>query len=1051
MPLRKRHTTTALAAEGQAAKAEDKKKSKRQRLAAFFRSRRQKKVEDNGKASVRLHLPPSQPVCRVHQLMATFVSKIPVPANEDGPHKDARDSKIAESTKPEKSSSSIEAEKVGGTEQEQHQEQHPEQQTSTPTPPPEPLEKPTEESKVEPLSEEDVRTLFSGAPHFFVTQAGARSVPRVSFPWDEELSTRDVSDSVQLAQPAFSAATLHRHLPALQQSADQEKIYQGYDLDVVEVPSMLSAQGIEVGTVGFEHFLELSQSDNLVTHLQQSQTSNEYLETVRNKELMETKPERLGIRVVDMNMVYDRLVELGDLFEAFHDSPERITILNNQTSGDLYANLFGKFLTPPGYDGSVDDPTGMKVQIDTLLKILRLKGVWYDFSLVEWRIRLGQLLWNDQDAEADHNSQLWTEREKLLLQVTLACELLLRLDAVTSMDEDDVKAQMHVTPQDIQGFQNLKTRKTDWDLVLARRFLENILVVKESDVDTSTPNQTSRGLLSILGSGAPKEPSKAGIVLLPQHQSRQLSGLLYFAQTIQWPGLDNILADLAQKLGASQSAAESEQLPSPYGRFVDPMTPSSVSVYATPLATPHANVIQDSYFGHLEKPVMNRTDSNSLQIPLSTTLLVQADGPTQALNVGGWLSRSYLTGLILPGEPISHFLMSTLLENDKLAIAALGDSANLYGGFIYAGRTWWSKASVVGRVLGCIFGAVESMGWVTFSKLPEGLPDGWYAINTNQPPAFVPSRIAAENDLILRDSTIIPGFYGDVPPINPEDLVLPQDAETPPIPSVEFIKWDLTSINPKPVEDDASSSPSLGAEVFTASVTFKSYSREKRHAFSLTYDVQFVTSWPCKPPASSPAPSLPHILKRAQTQTLSRTSSKRSIHSMRSSSNRSSRHLSRRNSHGFEPLLSHPPESPGIGPIRMHIPVPDEVPRLSPSPRPEPLNAHPLHASYKYKLVPATDILDPNFILPFKMHAYASPAPSVPNSPQEEKSESATTEDITSVLVLDTRASKDLELLTRSWCAEKGFHAVIGRVGRTCLACCIREARGLGINVVIRV
>ncbi|KAF2689553.1 hypothetical protein K458DRAFT_358410 [Lentithecium fluviatile CBS 122367] len=1021
MPLRKRHTT-AQTAEGQAGKAEEtKKKGKRQRLAAFFRSRKQKKAEDKDAAP------------------------IPVPTAKDTPRTPARDSKIAESTKPAKSSSSIEVHNAGVEKEEQ--------QAPPSTPPPEPLEK-QEEAKVEPLSEDHIHSLFSGAPHFFVKQTNGRPTPRASYPWDEELRIRDVSDSVQLAQPAFSATTLHRHLPTLHQSTDQERVYQGYNLDVVEVPSMLSAQGTEVGTIGFEHFLELPRSDNLVTDLQQSQTSNEYLEAVRNKELMQTKPERLGIRSVDMAMVYDRLVELGDLFEAFHDSPERITILNNQTSGDLYANLFGKFLTPPPYDGSVDDPTGMKVQIDTLLKILRLKGVWVDFSLVEWRIRLGQILWSDQDTEIEYDAQIWTEREKLLFQITLACELLLRLDAVTSMDADDVKAQMHVTPQDFQGFLNLKTRKTDWDLVLARRFLENIVVVKDSQVDVSTPNQTSRGLLSLLGSSAPKEPKetlRADVVLLPQHQSRQLSGLLHFAQTVQWPGLDNIFKELAKKLGATETIAEPEESPSPHGKFLDPSTPSSISVYGTPLATPRSNVLRDSYFGHLEKPVLSRTNSRSLQIPLSTTLLAHADSSEHVLNVGGWLSRSYLTGLILPGEPISHFLMSTLLENDKLAIATLGDSANLYGGFIYAGRTWWSKASVVGRVLGCVDGAVESMGWVTFAKLPESLPDGWYAISSDQLRPEQQPRISAKEDLVLRDSTIIPGMVGDVPPVNPGDLTLPHDADTPPIPSVEFIRWDLTSINPGLAENDASSSPSLGVETFVASITFKSYAREKRHVFSLTHDVQFVTSWPCTPPSSSPAPGLPHILKRAQTQTLTRTSSKRSIHSMRSASNRSSRHLSRRNSHGFEPLLSHPPESPGLGPTRMYFPEPDEVPRLSPSPRPEPMNAHPLHDSYRYKLVPATDVLDPNFILPFTMHAYASPAPSAPNSPREEKNESTAPEDTKSVLVLDTRASKDLELLARSWCAEKGLHAIIGRVGRTCLACCIREARGLGINVVIRV
>lgn len=978
--------------------------------------------------------------------MAPFASKIPVPVEDkDAQRKPPRDSKIAESTKPAKSSTSIDVHRGSADKVEQ-----------LPTPPSEPADEQKEEQKTELLSEEQIHALFSGAPHFFIRKAEDRSNPAASYPYDEQLNIKDVSDSVQLAEPAFSAATLRRHLPALSQSTDQEKQYQGYNVEVVELPSMLSAQGIEPGTIGFAHFLELPQSDHLVTDLQQSQTSNEYLDGMRNKELMQSKPEKLGIRKVDISMVHDRLVELGDLFEVFHDSPERMTILNNQSSGELYAHLFGKFLTPPKYDDSVNDPTGIKVQIDTLLKILRLKGVWYDFSLVEWRIRLGQILWSEAEPETEHETPLlWTEREILLLQITLACELLLRLDAVTSMDVDDVKGQMHVSPQDYEGFLKLKTRKTAWDMVLARRFLENILVVKDDDVTTPVPDQKSRGLLSILGStsgDAAKTNAKADIVLLPQHQARQLSGLLHFAQTIEWPGIELVLTELTQKLGASDATPGPEQLPSPsFGKFLDPSTPSSVSVYGTPLATPRANGMLDSYFGHVNRPTLSRGNSRSLQVPLASSLLSRADGPGHALNVGGWLSRSYLTGMILPGEAISHFLMSTLLENDKLAIAALGDSANLYGGFIYGERTWWSKASIVARVLGCLEGAVESMGWVSFTKLPRDSPDGWYALSSEQLRFEQPPRIANEEDLVLRDSNIVPG--GDDTQVRPEDLTLPSDAETPPIPSVEFSQWSLTSINLDLLDADASPSPSpsLAPETYIGSVAFNSFARGSSHTFTLTHDVYFITSWPCTPPASSPAPSLPHIVKRSQTLPLSRTSSKRSIHSTRSASNRSSRHFNRRNSHGFEPLLSHPPESPGLAPTRMYSPIPDEEPSEVPSPKPEPMNAHPLHSTHKYKIVPATDILDANFLLPFTMHAYASPAPSAPNSPLEERDEGVEKDDSKTVLVLDARASKDLELLARAWCAEKGLHAIVGRVGRTCLGCCVREARGVGVNVVIRV
>jgi hypothetical protein len=135
----------------------------------------------------------------------------------------------------------------------------------------------------------------------------------------------------------------------------------------------------------------------------------------------------------------------------------------------------------------------------------------------------------------------------------------------------------------------------------------------------------------------------------------------------------------------------------------------------------------------------------------------------------------------------------------------------------------------------------------------------------------------------------------------------------------------------------------------------------------------------------------------------------------------------------------------------MYIPVPDEDPNAALSPKLEPLNAHPLHTSHKYKIVSATDVLDTNFVLPFTPHVYTLPASSPPTSPREEKEDGMPTGEDDVVLVLDARASNDLQLLARSWCAENGFHAVVGRVGRTCLACCIREAKALGVNIVIRV
>jgi hypothetical protein len=909
-----------------------------------------------------------------------------------------------------------------------------------PSPTPAPLADAKEADRVEPLGEAQLHALFSGAPHFSVSGNNGRPTPTISQPWDGQEATTDVLDSRPFDQSAFTATTLRTHATTSRPPSSEHRKYRGYEADVVEVPSMRSAQGLEPGSIGFSHYLELPKADSLTTDIEASQSGKEFLQGKRNKELMQTTPERLGIRAVDMDLIYDRLIEIQDLYEALHNSPGPMTILNHQNAGDLYANLFSKFLTPPGYDGATDDPTGLRVQIVTLMRILKLRGVWYDFSLVEWRIRLGQILWSDPDAVPEHESHpLWTEREVLLLQITLACELLLRLDAVTNADVEHADAQLHISKAEIRGFFGTKTRKLDWDLVLARRFLDNILVVKNNNLDT--PMATPRGFLSMLGVGAePPEASKPDVVLLPQHQARQLSGLIKFATTIRWPSTDILVQELSQKLGARDVASQVEQVPSPDGMFPEVITSASISVYGTPLQTPRpGSHVLDGYFGHVGKPVLSRDNSRSLRIPLSPTLSPVADQPSTNLTaVGGWLSRSFLTGLVLPGEAISHFLISTLLENDKTAIASLGDSANLYGGFSYTNRTWWSKNSVVGRVFACADGAVESMGWISFPRLPEGYRDCWHSIHSEQLPYLDRLSDTTRSLAVAHDSAVVPS--DSVATLRSEDLVLPRDTEATLAPVCKLEYWELTPLNPDLIDNDMMSGPPTESDIHVPSITFTALDQTAPHTLTLAFDVQFVTSWPCTPPMSTPAPSMPQILKRSHTVTISRKSSTRS----------GSVRLSRRNSHGFEPLLSHPPDSKDIAPKPMYSADAGHDSDVTITKR-HPMNVHPLHISYKYKIVPVTEVLVPDFNVPFDEHTHKpttrSPSPAGASEHQSEE----TVNDKITILVLDARASSDLQLLARGWCAEKGFHAVIGRAGRTCLACCIREARGLGINVVIRV
>jgi hypothetical protein len=100
-----------------------------------------------------------------------------------------------------------------------------------------------------------------------------------------------------------------------------------------------------------------------------------------------------------------------------------------------------------------------------------------------------------------------------------------------------------------------------------------------------------------------------------------------------------------------------------------------------------------------------------------------------ALRPSGWLSKSYVSGFMLPGEGLCHFLMSTLLENDQGAMSQLGTMANLCGGFVYSGKSFWSTACVVGRVLAAAQGSAECMGWVSSDITPNNLhEDGWLNI-----------------------------------------------------------------------------------------------------------------------------------------------------------------------------------------------------------------------------------------------------------------------------------------------------------------------------------
>ncbi|KAF2135972.1 uncharacterized protein K452DRAFT_238319 [Aplosporella prunicola CBS 121167] len=893
------------------------------------------------------------------------------------------------------------------------------------------------------LSDDEVKALFSGAPVFSVEKTKGRRRPSVDFPYNGNLAVRDVSDSPQLSHEAFSAATLRPHLRTVEAQDSKATPRVGYDIDVVEVPSMLGLQAHEPGCVGFEHFLEIPYSDNLRTE------ERDEMEASRNREVLEETPEKLGIKWLDLRLMYERLKELGQYHQTYQESGGKVSILDHQQPGELYAHLFGKFLTPPRFDGSTGDPTGLKVQIETLMRVLRIEGIWRDFSIVEWRIRLGKLLWEPSTPEeSEHDAygfeQPYSERDMFLLQVLLASELLLRLDAISGLSMEEVTNGINLTAAEVRNFASLRTRKTDWDLVLARRFLENIEVLEETP---SVPMPRKRGFFSALsvnrGEEHPANPAETEFWLRPRHQDRQLSGLLHFAEAIGWPNVEEVSSSLSSKI---QSQATPTQTPTP-------------SLYRTPLEsplpTPRSGHHAGGYFDDtLWRPQLTRNSTGrSIALQAASPPAAQAPPRRPALlrkdsshpssnhnnggppNVGGWLSRSYLTGLILPGEAMSHLLISTLLENDKRAIAALGNFANLCGGFTYGGKSWWSKGSVIGRVMAAMEEAKECMGWVGVPVVPEGCEAIWVDVASTVPmPTKARARIEA-GERISRDSSFTAGGGGKTEAeARGADFIIPRDDETIRRPGVRFSRFDLHQSDrpffPRADSDTEEESDAGAGPSYTGALTFEVEEQLEdgntigivETTLHLTHDVFFVAAHPCTPPPATAA-----ALKLAPPPRLSKDSRRSSTA-------------------GTGPTHSNSNSNNGSGTTQNGA---------APSPSPSRVSsrrapAHPLHAGARYRTVAAAALAAGAAGIGIGIGAGES-ASLLTADDDGDVDGDEDEETGGALLVVDARGGADQEVLARAWCAQRGEHAVVARVGRACLACAVREARALGVRVVVRV
>ncbi|CRK39866.1 hypothetical protein BN1708_016753, partial [Verticillium longisporum] len=791
---------------------------------------------------------------------------------------------------------------------------------------------------------------------------------------------------------------------------------------------MLSMQGLEKGTMGYQAALEISVADAL----QEEQFGFDSVGH-KAKAIMEQRQRMLtskdGLRHLEESAILDQLIKNSDRYMT-----ERI---HKNISSTLYNELFLGILHPPTRVVDHRDPYSLSVQIQALLKVLATPNVWTDFSHVEWRIRLGQILWGSYEGDdvetdveiedAETNDERKEERYWLLLQILLACELLIRLDAITEGEELGIES---IKPTEIHRFEKDATPSVKWSMHLARAWLDNIQVV-ETEVDAAASANNERHhlsgwLASLTGRMSMNHGGHAhahggkmtAYTIQGRHAQRQVDGLTHFARKLRWPDVESYSSRIKENVSKASEA-----------------TAIHTPVDETPLSI---DTKRSSYFGG------GRAEADVARHPSRRRKI------SAALHPSGWLSKSYVSGLMLPGEGMYHLIMATLLENDQEAMDKLGPMANLCGGFVYCGKSFWSTACVVGRVLAAGRGSAECMGWISSDIVPEGLGKGWLNIDVEEIPEDVKNtgkkaRLWGKT-YIERQSSVL----GDTDPssVLPADFIIPSESgysEPPPAMTVELRSLNLyapvDSVSTTPTESDMvtpfsenGTPPRL--HTYPSSITFSVGllgGDSQEYNFSLSKDVYFVTAHPCVPSArvkvvrSPSSPTIQQIDVSGETYTNKAYSSTYTLgHPLHKYYTYTLIHLSelltRIATSSLEELLltTASVRRPSLTPAT----TTDRTPRV-------------------LVIDCITGVMQPS--------QSASDAPLSPTSPVMERGQGNFM--ALAKMHLESRRRQfgsDMEILVRALCAEKGWNALISRRRRGCLACAIREAGALGWKVIIR-
>ncbi|PGH11566.1 hypothetical protein AJ79_04824 [Helicocarpus griseus UAMH5409] len=897
------------------------------------------------------------------------------------------------------------------------------------------------------LSEEELRYIFSGAPHFLL-EKGRRPqwYPHIIFPWDDSSAIQSLADRKPLHHPAFTLSTLHAHIPVSPEGAGiqiypddltekQDSKRPSFDIGVFEIPNMLSSRAKEDGCIGFRHYMELPllYTPKSMQHPIRIRPVDKHLQLIsgprgkheaysdfrpnvtldRLKLVAEGPPawKRIGVRNCSMEALVARLQSLADLQNQIMLEGKCVTLLDKGTVADAHRQLFSTFLYPPPDAINSDHPDTFRFQVSTLTQILTIRGAWIDFSLTEWRTRAGQILWElppHQDGDClndapDKSLDTSLERKWLLIQIVLSAELLFRADVAAKVGIYNRSEDVPITPRDVYLMNSLRTDMLDWGLIFSRRVFENISFhycpQTDSEAAVKQPvKEKSKRAHPIFSIHKRKEKGSVGspwdCVLLPRYPWQQLEALIVFAEILRWPDFEHMKYHLKEKLefAFSKRSTKAQILGSP-------VTTAPLPENVRPLGS--CEMYRRSHSLNLVQLHDRRCPGGS-----STTYL------------GGWLSRTWLTGLILPGEAICDILMCTLLENDHEAVLRLGPIANLYGAFIYKSRSWWSKICVVGKILAPLSDSTLCMGWISTTVIPvdeTGAPlsEGWLEIETINIIKNMRQPRINQGTKVLLDSSPL-GTEGD---LTTRSFSLPLDEANSGPDRATRVSYRNTILSVQRSQDPSTAARPLKATASLAFTLTLPDSRQTEVAFRINYNVAFISSYPCLPPHGC----IKHCKKPCAPQ------SKTTYHY-----------------HHFDSTEGEDDEaekliqtSPRTSRYRSRLP------------------AHPLHiSSFPYSYIPIHEL--PSTPFP-PTPGQESPEPQTPSFPSNylqlatDRGPRKNRPQRKHTYIIDACGSEDKELFSRSWCAMVGVSAVVGRVGRTCIACCIRQARAADVPVVIRV